>query len=113
MAKLIWKTLINTLALYLVSYLIPAIAVNSPLAAITAGFLLTLLSITIRPILMVLCLPLNLISLGLFILIINAWMLELTDLMVGGLHIPGFWTAIIASLAIMLINRSVTLLNAN
>lgn len=110
--KLIWKTIVNALALYLVSYLIPAITVNSPLTAIIAGFLLTLLSITIRPILMVLCLPLNLISLGLFILIINTWMLELTDLMVGGLHIPGFWNALIASLVIMLVNRSVTFLNA-
>ncbi|MEN6460970.1 MAG: phage holin family protein [Syntrophomonas sp.] len=104
MFKLIWKTVINTLALYLVSYLIPPIAVDNPLTAILAGLILTLLSITIRPILMVLCLPLNLISLGVFILIINTWMLELTDLMVGGLHIQGFLTALVASLVIMLIN---------
>jgi putative membrane protein len=54
--------------------------------------------------LMVLCLPLNLISFGVFILIINTWMLELTDLMVGGLNLQGFWTALVASLVIMLIN---------
>lgn len=104
MQKLLIKTLINTIALYLVSFIFPAIAINTPLAAVLAGFVLSLLSITIRPVLIVLSLPLSLLSFGLFILVINTWMLQLTDVMVKGLYIPGFWIALMASLVIMILN---------
>lgn len=104
MEKLIWRTAINALGLYLISYLLPSITIDNIVAALVAGFLLSLLSITIRPILLVLSLPLTLVSFGGFILIINTWMLQLTDLMVRGLYIPGFWIALLASLAIMMLN---------
>lgn len=104
MTNILWKTIINTLALYLVSFLIPSVTINSPFYAILAGLSLSLLAITIRPIMMALCLPLNLLSFGAFIFIINTWILQLTDLMVKGLHIPGFWIALAASIIIMLCN---------
>ncbi len=104
MEKLLWRTAINALGLYLIAYLLPTITINNIVAALVAGFLLSLLSVTIRPILLVLSLPLTLVSFGGFILIINTWMLQLTDLMVRGLYIPGFWTALLASLVIMMLN---------
>lgn len=107
MQKFLLKTFINTIALYLVTYLFPAITVNNPFTALLAGFLLAILAVTIRPVLIVLSLPINLLSLGLFILVINAWMLQLTDLMVKGLSIPGFWFALLASLVIMILNHLV------
>lgn len=107
MQKLLLRTFINTIALYLVPYLFPVITVNSPLTALLAGFVLAILAVTIRPVLIVLALPINLLSFGLFILVINAWMLQLTDLMVKGLFIPGFWFALLASLVIMILNHLV------
>lgn len=107
MQKLLIKTLINSVALYLVSYIFPAVTINNPWTALLAGFVLSILAVTIRPILLVLALPLSLLSFGLFILVINAWMLQLTDLMVKGLYIPGFWIALLASLVIMVLNHLV------
>ena len=75
--------------------------------AIIAGLLLSLLSVTIRPLIMLLCLPLNLLTLGLFVLVINTWMLQLTDLMVKGFMVSGFWYAMLAALFIMLANKLV------
>lgn len=104
MDKLIWKTIVNALGLYLISYLLPSITVSNLMVILAAGFFLSLLSVTIRPILLVLSLPLSLLSFGFFIPVINTWMLQLTDLMVRGLYIPGFWTALAASLTIMCID---------
>ncbi len=104
MVKIIWHTLVNILGLYLISFLFPLVVINNLPAAILAGFLLSLLFITIRPLLLVLSLPLSLLSFGSFVLIINTWMLQLTDLMVGGLYIPNFGTTFIASTVIMLLN---------
>lgn len=104
MERFIWKTFINVCSIYFVSILIPQVVLHGPWPAILVGLLLSLLSVTIRPILMVLCLPLNLLSLGFFVLIINTWMLQLVDLMVKGFLISGFWYAMLAALIIMLSN---------
>jgi len=62
---------------------------------------------------LLLCLPLNILTLGLFILVINTWMLQLTDLMVKGLVVSGFWYAMLAALFIMLANKLLKVLPYN
>jgi putative membrane protein len=105
MRKFIWKTVANICVLYLLSLFMPQVVLQGAFPAILAGVLLSLLSITLRPLLMLLCLPLNLVTLGLFVLVINTWMLQLTDLLVKGFVISGFWYAMLAALFIMLANK--------
>jgi putative membrane protein len=93
--------------IYLLSLVLPQVFLQGAIPAILAGLLLSLLSVTLRPLLMLLCLPLNLLTFGLFVLVINTWMLQLTDLMVKGFMVSGFWYAMLAALFIMLANKLV------
>lgn len=101
------KVTINTLALYLAAYLFPSLTLNSPVTAIVAALLFSLLSITLRPILLLVSLPLSLISFGIFILVIDAWMLQLVDLLMIKLYIPGFGTAFLTVLLIMVLDQAI------
>lgn len=105
MRKFFWKTMVNIGVIYLLSLFLPQMVLQGALPAILAGVLLSLLSVTLRPLLMLFCLPLNLLTLGLFVLVINTWMLQLTDLMVKGFVISGFWYTMLAALFIMLANK--------
>lgn len=107
MKRFIWKTTVNICMIYLLSLFLPQVVLQGAFPAIIAGLLLSLLSVTIRPLIMLLCLPLNLLTLGLFVLVINTWMLQLTDLMVKGFMVSGFWYAMLAALFIMLANKLV------
>jgi len=113
MKKFIWQTTVNICMIYLLSLFLPHIVLQGAFPAILAGLLLSLLSVTLRPLLMLLCLPLNLLTLGLFVLVINTWMLQLTDLMVKGFVVSGFWYAMLAALFIMLANKLVKAMRYN
>lgn len=113
MKRFIWKTTVNICMIYLLSLVFPQVFLQGAFPAILAGLLLSLLSVTLRPLLMLLCLPLNLLTLGLFVLVINTWMLQLTDLMVKGFVVSGFWYAMLAALFIMLANKLIKVLRYN
>ncbi|KLU61487.1 membrane protein of unknown function [Peptococcaceae bacterium CEB3] len=96
--------ILNTLALVLAAQFLP-IHAATPLSYIWAGLLLGLVNFFLRPLLIILTLPLNLLTVGLFTLIVNTWMLMLTAALLPGLAIPGFGTAFLAALIISLANR--------
>lgn len=104
MKRLVLRIAVNVFAIYLASMIIPAVVINSVGAGLLAGAVLTLLNTFVRPLLLLITLPVNLITLGLFTLTVNAWMLMLTTSLVGGLVIPGFWLALLASLPVALVN---------
>ena len=79
------------------------------LGAIVGSVILGLVNATIRPIILILALPLNLLTLGLFTLIINGFMLWLVSLVVRGFAVQGFWAAIIAALILMIISSVISL----
>lgn len=94
----------NLLALGLAGWLLfPSLPIDGMSLAM-AALVLTGLNWLLRPLLMVVALPLNLISLGLFVLVINAWMVMLTDLMVKGWQIPGFWASLAAGILVLVLN---------
>lgn len=93
MRKLVLLSIVNFAALYLATLIFPEIIVTSPSSIFWAGFILTLVNFIIRPLIVVVTLPVNLITLGLFTLIINTWMIMLVDKMIAGFNIPTFWTA--------------------
>jgi len=104
MNRLVLKIIANTLALCAAALILPAAGLNGMWAGLLAGIVLTLLHVLIRPLLLLITLPFNLISLGLFTLVINAWMVMLTDKIIPGVTIPGFWPALAASLFVTFAN---------
>jgi len=104
MSRLVIRIGANTIAFHAAALVLPAVVLNSVWAGLLAGTVLTLLHLLIRPFLLLLTLPVNLITLGLFTLVINAWMVMLTDKIIPGLTVPGFWPALAASLLVTLVN---------
>jgi len=104
MSKLVLSALVNAVALFVGANLFQGIWVYSPLTFLWAGILLALVNMVIRPILVLLTLPFSLLSLGLFVLVVNTWMLMLTAFFMPGLRIQGFGTAFLAALVIALFN---------
>jgi putative membrane protein len=103
MLALLLRWLVNAAALLLVAYLYPGVQVESVGAAILAAIVLGLVNAVVRPILLVLTLPVTILTLGLFIFVINALMFWLASGIVGGFHVTGFWAALIGSILYSLI----------
>lgn len=104
MQTILLKWLINALALYVTSYLVKGIEVSSAWALLLAAALLGILNAVIRPILIILTLPINILTLGLFTLIINGMMLWMVAFFIKGFVIQGFWPALLGALLISIIS---------
>ena len=89
---------INLLLLALVARMFEGIQVDGVLSLIFAGIILGLLNAFLRPILILITLPLTILSIGIFIFVINALMLYITSAMVTGFSVDNFWTALGAAL---------------
>ena len=99
------RLIINMVAILIISYLFPKmIWVDGFLAALVAAFLLGIVNTIIRPILVLFTLPLTLVTLGLFLLVINGLMLWLVSALVSGFHVSGFWGAVLGSIFISLVS---------
>jgi putative membrane protein len=96
--KLILRWLLLAAALLLVAYLYPGVQVTSFGAAMIAALVLGLLNTLLRPVLVLLTLPVTLITLGLFLFVINAAMFYLAARLLDGLNVNGFGAALIGSL---------------
>ncbi|WP_181347309.1 phage holin family protein [Thalassobacillus sp. CUG 92003] len=97
--------LVNAVAIFLVSVLFTAVTIDGFGWALVAAFILSILNAIVRPILVVLTLPITIISLGLFLFVINAITLLLTDGFLGSaFEIDGFGMAILAAIIISLLN---------
>lgn len=96
--KWILKILLNGLALILVAQLISGIEINGYAAALIAAIILGLVNTFIRPILLLLTLPLTFITLGFFVLLINALTFAITATLVSGFYVNGFWAAFFGAL---------------
>jgi putative membrane protein len=104
MQKIFLKWMINSLALYLTTYLVKGIQVSGIWPLLLAAAVLGILNAIIRPILIILTLPINILTLGLFTLIINGLMLWLVAFLIKGFVIHGFWPAVLGALLISLIS---------
>lgn len=96
--KLIAKWLLSAAALLAVAHLYSGVEVTSFGAALIAAFVVGLLNTVVRPLLVVLTLPVTVITLGLFLFVINALMFWSAAGMLDGFHVQGFWAALIGSL---------------
>jgi putative membrane protein len=101
---LLLRWLILTVAIIVASYLLEGIHVSGFVPAFFAAALLGILNALFRPVLILLTLPINILSLGLFTFIINALMLMMVSGVVSGFEVHGFWTAVFGSLIISIIS---------
>lgn len=102
--NLIVRWLLNTLALFIVVTIVPGFHYHSVVTLAIAAAVLGLLNAIVRPILFVLTLPLTVITLGLFLIVLNAIMLEITAWFVPGFRISGFGSAIVGAVVLGLIS---------
>lgn len=98
------KLIVSSLAVLVTSYLLPGVEVNSIFTAIAVAAVLSLLNAVIKPILIILTIPITVVTLGLFLLVINAAMILLASDLVPGFSVPGFWTALFFSIILSVIN---------
>ena len=96
------RWLILTFSIIATSYLIDGIQVSGFLSAFFAAAILGILNAFFRPILLILTLPVNILSLGLFTFVINAIVLMMVSGVISGFEVSGFWSAVFGSLLISL-----------
>lgn len=100
---------LNAVALLIVSTVIPGIEVRGVLPAVSAAFFLGLVNAVVRPIILILTLPLTIVTLGLFIPVINAFLLKLVSLMIQGFEVHGFWSAVFGALLLSIVSGLLSL----
>lgn len=98
---------ITALALWAASFLFRGIKFDSTGALAVAALLLGFANAVVKPLLIVLTLPLTLLTFGLFLLVINALMILLVSALVRGFRVSGFWTALFASIFISLLSIAI------
>lgn len=96
--RLLVVWLINAVALLLLPYLVPAIRMDGILTALLVVLVLGLVNTVLRPLLILLTLPVTLLTLGLFIFVINALLFLMVAHWVDGFYVGGFWSALLGSL---------------
>ncbi|TDQ30601.1 phage holin family protein [Zeaxanthinibacter enoshimensis] len=101
--KLILRLLLNALAVIILANILPGVGVESFWTAIWVAIVLSLLNLIVKPILVVLTLPVTILTLGLFLLIINALIILLADYLVPGFAVNGIWWALLFSLLLSLL----------
>ena len=96
--------LLSGLAVLLTAYLLPGVEVDHYGYALLVALGLSLANVIVKPILIVLTIPITIITLGLFLLVINAIIILLVDYFVPGFEVDGFWWALAFSLILSVVN---------
>lgn len=104
MHGILLRWVILTAAIMISAYLIEGIEVRGFFSAFFAAAVLSILNAFFRPILIILTLPINILSMGLFTFVINAFLLMMVSGVISGLEVRGFWSAVFGSLVISIIN---------
>ncbi len=98
------KVIVTAFAVVIGAHIMPGVTVDSFLTAIVVAFVLGILNAILKPVLVLLTLPVTVLSLGLFLLIINAFIIMLTDYFVTGFDVSTFWMAILFSVILSVIS---------
>ena len=101
------RWLINAVALYLTTFIVPGVKVPGFGAAVVAALVLGIVNAVIRPVALVLTLPLNILTLGLFTFVVNAGMLYLVS-RVTLLRLEGFWATVLGAIVLSVVSAVLT-----
>ena len=105
---IVW--LLNTLALLAVAYLMPSVQIQSFGAALVAALVLGLANAVVRPILVLLTLPVTVLTLGLFLFVVNGAVFLGVSRLVSGFEVAGWWAAILAAILYSIVSWFLTVL---
>ena len=110
MSRLLLSWLINALALIALPYVVPSVQVDGFGTALVAALLLGFVNTLIRPLLVLLTLPVTVLTLGLFIFVINGLLFWMVASFVEGFHVAGFWSAVLGAIVYALISWAASVL---
>lgn len=110
MLRILVVWLINTVALAAVAYLMPSVSISSAGAALVAALVLGLVNTLVRPLLVLLTLPVTLLTLGLFIFVINGLLFWAVGSFVPGFHVAGFWSGVFGAIIYSLVSWALSAL---
>ena len=102
--NLIIRFLLNGLAVFLTAYLLPNVDVDGYGTALIVALVLSIANVIVKPILILFTIPITILTLGLFLLVINAFIILLADYLVDGFDVDGFWWALLFSLILSIFN---------
>jgi putative membrane protein len=94
----ILKIVLTAVAVLVIAHFLPGVSVENFTSSVIVAVVLALLRVTIKPLLIILTLPVTIVTLGLFLLVINALIILLADNLIDGFSVSGFWVALIFSL---------------
>ncbi len=102
--RLLLAWVVNTAALVAVAYLMPSIRVDSFVTALVAALVIGLLNAVVRPVLIVLTLPVTVVTLGLFILVINGLLFWFAGSFIRGFEVAGFWAGFLGAIVFSVVS---------
>lgn len=102
--NIFFRWLLLTLAVLLSSFLVPGVYVAGFWSALWVALLMGVINISIKPLLIIITLPINILTLGLFTFVINALMVLLIANVIKGFEVNGFWTAMLFSFVLSLLS---------
>ncbi len=104
LVDMLTSLVVNALAFYITAYLVPGIVIANIQVLVVIAVVWGILTMILKPVLVVLTLPVNFITLGLFTFVINAFLMMVMSRIVNGFSVASFGTALIASVVLALVN---------
>lgn len=101
--KFLVRLLLSAIAVLITDWLLPGVHISGVLAAVLVAAVLAILNTFIKPILVILTIPFTILTLGIFLLVINAIIILMADAVVPGFEVIGFWWALLFSIILTLI----------
>jgi len=103
MNRFVINTIIVAVAVGLLSYLLPGVEVNHMFDALLVAVVLAILNNIVKPLLIILTIPATILTLGLFLFVINALIIQMAAWVIDGFHVQSFWWALLFSLLLSLL----------
>ncbi len=104
MNNLIVRLLLSALAVFVCAVILPGAEVDGFLIALVVAAVLAILNVLVKPLLVLLTIPITILTLGLFLLVINTLLILMVDWLVPGFSVDGFWWALLFSVLLSVIN---------
>lgn len=102
--KLLIKLLLSAASVMIIANFLPGVTLVDPIKdAIIVALVLAVLNLFVKPILVILTLPITIVTLGLFLLVVNAIIILLAGKLIGGFSVDGIWTAILFSILLSIL----------
>lgn len=101
--KIIIRLLLNAIAVFFLAHVLNGVQVDNYVTALIVAIVLSVLNLLVKPLLVILTLPITIITLGLFLLIINAIIIFLADQLIDGFSVSSLWTAILFSILLSIL----------